>query len=53
MLEELGKRARAAAGELTLATTKQKNDALSQIAKALIENADYIIVSMIFFIYNV
>ncbi len=43
MLEELGKRARAAAGELTLATTKQKNDALSQIAKALIENADYII----------
>ncbi len=43
MLEELGKKARAAAGELTLATTKQKNDALSQIAKALIENADYII----------
>ncbi|MBR2134239.1 MAG: glutamate-5-semialdehyde dehydrogenase [Eubacterium sp.] len=43
MLEELGKRARAAAGELTLATTQQKNDALRKIATALIENADYII----------
>lgn len=43
MLEQLGINARKAAGILITATTEQKNKALTQIAKALVENADSII----------
>ena len=43
MLEQLGVNARKAAGVLTTATTEQKNKALTQIAKALVENANDII----------
>ncbi len=43
MLTELGKKARAAAGALTTATTAQKNNALCEISRALVENASYII----------
>ncbi len=43
MLTQLGKNARAAAAKLTTATTQQKNDALEAIAKALVENANFII----------
>ncbi|MGN0534327.1 MAG: glutamate-5-semialdehyde dehydrogenase [Eubacterium sp.] len=43
MLTELGKKARAAAGVLTTATTAQKNNALCEISRALVENASYII----------
>ncbi|MDE5984190.1 MAG: glutamate-5-semialdehyde dehydrogenase [Eubacterium sp.] len=43
MLKNLGINARKAAGVLTTATTQQKNEALEEIAKALLENADKII----------
>ena len=43
MLAELGKRAKEAEKVLMIASTKQKNEALENIAKALIENADRII----------
>lgn len=43
MLENLGINARKAAGVLTTATTQQKNFALEEIAKALLQNADKII----------
>ena len=43
MLTELGKKAKKAAVLLTAADTKQKNDALINIGKALVDNADYII----------
>lgn len=43
MLEQLGIRAKKAAGILTAVTTQQKNDALYAISKALIDYADEII----------
>lgn len=43
MLEQLGINARRAAGILATVTTKQKNDAIVEISKALIDNAQYII----------
>lgn len=43
MLEILGVNARKAAGVLTTVTTQQKNNALEEIAKALLDNTDKII----------
>lgn len=43
MLEQLGVNARKACKSLTGATTEQKNNALEEISKALVENANYII----------
>lgn len=43
MLEQLGINARKAADILSTVTTQQKNDALEQISKALLANAEYII----------
>lgn len=43
MLEQLGINAKKACSSLTSASTQKKNDALKEISKALVENADYII----------
>ncbi|MCM1115429.1 MAG: glutamate-5-semialdehyde dehydrogenase [Clostridium sp.] len=43
MLEQLGMNAKKAADQLTTVTTEQKNNALYEISKALVENADKII----------
>ncbi len=43
MLEQLGINAKKSAGVLTSVTTQQKNNALKEIAKALVENSDIII----------
>lgn len=43
LLEQLGLNAKKACGALTTATAKQKNDALLEISKALVSNAQYII----------
>lgn len=43
MLEQLGINAKKACKALVNATTEQKNKALEEISKALVENADYII----------
>lgn len=43
MLEQLGINAKKSAGALTSVTTQQKNNALKEIAKALVENSDIII----------
>lgn len=43
MLEQLGINAKKACSSLTSASTQKKNNALEEISKALVENADYII----------
>ena len=43
MLEQLGINAKKACSSLTSASTRKKNNALEEISKALVENADYII----------
>lgn len=43
MLEQLGIQAKKAAGILTAVSTEAKNNALLEISKALVRNADYII----------
>lgn len=43
MLEQLGINAKKAFSSLTSASTQKKNNALEEISKALVENADYII----------
>lgn len=43
MLEHLGINAKKACSSLTSASTQKKNNALEEISKALVENADYII----------
>lgn len=43
MLEQLGINAKKACASLTSATTEKKNNALAEISRALVENADYII----------